>query len=206
MDDLIFAWLKARSLARGLAMPVADQGGWRVDTGTEEETARWIFPRICPGLLHLGASLTGPNYLLKLCGSQDELTKALGPDWTPEQDRFFMVPDLKWSQSLSLPEDYQVVQEIAPGQGQVKILAKDGKLAASGYFAETPKAFVYDRIETYPEHRRKGLARALVGLLAQHKTKPMAQDVLVATEMGRMLYESLGWRVLTPYSTTQRRT
>ncbi|NHZ36198.1 GNAT family N-acetyltransferase [Massilia sp. CCM 8692] len=61
---------------------------------------------------------------------------------------------------------------------------------------------VFDRIETFAPHQRKGLGSALMAAL-----DPLAQQagvserLLVATEAGRSLYLALGWRVLAPYST-----
>jgi hypothetical protein len=50
-------------------------------------------------------------------------------------------------------------------------------------------------------HRRKGLGRAVMSLLGRAKARPSLPEVLIATEDGRKLYEALGWRTLSPYST-----
>lgn len=74
-------------------------------------------------------------------------------------------------------------------------------LAASGYGVETDDAFVYDRIVTSEEHRRKGLGHAVMAALQKLKISPTVPELLVATEQGRALYASLGWQVISPYST-----
>jgi GNAT superfamily N-acetyltransferase len=61
--------------------------------------------------------------------------------------------------------------------------------------------FIYDRIETSPEHRRKGLGNTIMNALKAHRKSTNAPQLLVATEDGRGLYTSLGWSVLSPYST-----
>src|SRR3546814_18804935 len=52
---------------------------------------------------------------------------------------------------------------------------------------------IYDRIETRPEHRGRGLARAvMMKLEAIGREKGAVRGVLVATPDGRALYEGLG--------------
>jgi GNAT superfamily N-acetyltransferase len=60
--------------------------------------------------------------------------------------------------------------------------------------------FVFDRIETHPSHRRKGLARAVMHALDGFNVSE-ARPVLVATTEGRRLYDQLGWTAISPYST-----
>jgi len=45
------------------------------------------------------------------------------------------------------------------------------------------------------------LGRAMMSLLGQAKQKRTASELLVATLDGRALYERLGWRTISPYST-----
>jgi GNAT superfamily N-acetyltransferase len=81
------------------------------------------------------------------------------------------------------------------------IISKDGSLAASGYAAEHGQAFVFDRINTHPAHRRRGLGRALMAALGEMQQSAGTTRVLVATEEGRALYSTLGWTLLSDYST-----
>ena len=75
------------------------------------------------------------------------------------------------------------------------------QLAAGGYAAETPEAFVYDRIETDPDLRRRGLGRAVVAALGGCRRSPAARQLLIATVEGEELYSNVGWRRLSSYST-----
>lgn len=61
--------------------------------------------------------------------------------------------------------------------------------------------FVYDRIITDPDHRRRGLGRALMQTLHDARHNLSATELLVATEDGRTLYSALGWTTISPYST-----
>jgi len=82
-----------------------------------------------------------------------------------------------------------------------RITDREGAVVASGYCAQATQVFVYDRIETDPLHRRKGLASAVVSLLRTSNTQVSSRELLVATEDGRRLYEAIGWRTLSAYST-----
>ncbi|NUS38217.1 MAG: GNAT family N-acetyltransferase, partial [Lysobacter sp.] len=81
---------------------------------------------------------------------------------------------------------------------RASVLASDGGIAAHGTAAQTGDAFIYDRIETSPGHRRKGLGMAVMAALASTKESATTPQLLVATADGRALYETLGWTVLTP--------
>jgi predicted GNAT family N-acyltransferase len=83
----------------------------------------------------------------------------------------------------------------------VCIFSDDGRLAASGYAAETSEAFIYDRIVTDAYHRRKGLGHAVMATLRSAKRNSANPELLVATEDGKALYSTLGWRIVSPYST-----
>nr|WP_295662530.1 hypothetical protein [Polymorphobacter sp.] len=79
---LIGAWLHARSLARGLPLPIEDSGGWRVDTGLADEVRRHVFASHNHGLTGLGRTVHEPRILLKLAASGAELMAHLSPRWT----------------------------------------------------------------------------------------------------------------------------
>lgn len=84
---------------------------------------------------------------------------------------------------------------------EARVFTDAGALAASGYAAETNDVFVYDRIITDPDHRRRGLGRALMLTLHDARHNLSATELLVATEDGRTLYSALGWTTISPYST-----
>lgn len=197
---MLHAWLTARSIARELPMPVPDRGGFRVDTNSPEEVRRWVFPQVTAGLVELGRTIGAARHLLKLCGTADELRAALPPDWQLHPPAYFMIAAQEWTERR-LPAGYTL--EIMRKDAVIEARAKSGAggLAASGYAAETQHAFIYDRIVTAAEHRRKGLGHALMTALSQARQNANTPQLLVATEDGRSLYLSLGWRTLSPYST-----
>ncbi len=197
---LLQRWLSGRSVARGLPQPVPDHGGFRVDTNTDAEVRRWVFPKMGAGLKSLAHALTEPRHFLKLCGEIDELQSALPEGWRIEAPSYFMKAGDQWD-ARPLAEGYRTEISRTGAVVEVRIWSSAGMLAASGYAAETLDVFVYDRIVTTPEHRRKGLGQAVMTTLRAAKQRSASPELLVATEEGRALYSRLGWQTISPYST-----
>ncbi|CAM5492856.1 GNAT family N-acetyltransferase [Novosphingobium sp. FGD1] len=201
VDPLILnAWLSARSIVRGLPSPVPEYGGFRVDTKSDAEVARWVFPRIGSGLEQLARSISEPRFLLKLCGAADELRAVLPMGWELHTPSYFMQATGK-PPARRLADGYRIEAKRVGMVFEARIFSEIGALAASGYAAETRGVVIYDRIVTEPEHRRKGLGHALMLTLHDARQHPSSPELLVATEDGRALYSALGWETISPYST-----
>lgn len=197
---LLRAWLEGRSLARGLPEPVPDCGGFRVDTNSDVEICRWIFPCVNAGLVQLGRDISEPGHLLKLCGSAVTLRAVLPGRWAVQPPGYFMRALHTWPERR-LPSGYMIEATTSGSVLQVQILGPSGDVAASGYAAQTSGAFVYDRIITAQEYRRRGLAHVVMSTLRSTSGVTTLSQLLVATADGRALYEALGWQVLSTYST-----
>ena len=77
-SELLSAWLRARSLGRGLPPRVPDAGGWGVDTDAAQERARYVFAGPCDGLSRLAREISTPRVFLKVC-ARDDVLRALTP-------------------------------------------------------------------------------------------------------------------------------
>lgn len=199
--DLVARWLAARSIARGLPAPIAEAGGWRVDTRSEVEWCRYVFATANSGLVDLAHAIEQPRIFLKLCAEDGVLAALLPERWTLAPHSWLMTTDVAPPEP-PCPEGYTpTIEHMTSGAIKLSIVAADGALAASGYAAEANGVFVYDRIKTSVEHRRRGLGRALMALLRSQRASHRSREVLVATEQGRALYTTLGWRVHAPYAT-----
>jgi GNAT superfamily N-acetyltransferase len=197
---LLHAWLAARSVARDLPAPVPDAGGFRVDTNSGTELKRWVFPHVGQGLVELARTIEAPKQFLKLCGTDVELRSALPPGWQLHAPSYFMSAADTRDEERAWP-GYRIEIDRKRAVATVQIRTDDGELAASGYAAETSIAFVYDRIVTAPTHRRRGLGRAVMAALRREKQNQQTPELLVASENGRALYATLGWRLVSPYAT-----
>lgn len=172
-----------------------------MDADLPGEMRRWVFPRLCEGLGSIGREVTQPRHFIKLCGMAGDLRAALPPAWRLQPQSYFMIADGTPPPLRSLPEGYRLQCDRNGPTTTARITAPDGSLAANGYGTEAMDVFIYDRIETTPEHRRKGLGNIIMNALKAYRKAESAPELLVATEDGRGLYASLGWRVLSPYST-----
>ncbi|VWX48341.1 GNAT family N-acetyltransferase [Novosphingobium sp. 9U] len=197
---MLNAWLSARSIARGLPLPVPEYGGFRVDTKSEAEVARWVFAKVGLGIEKLARSISDPRYLLKLCGSRDELHAVLPTGWELHAPAYFMQATSKPA-ARRLAEGYKIEAKHVGMIVEVRIFSETGALAAGGYAVETQDVFIYDRILTAPDHRRKGLGHVLMLTLHTARQRSSSPELLVATEDGRALYLALGWKTTSPYST-----
>jgi len=196
---LLHAWLAARSLARGLPMPVVEHGGFRVDTGSEAETVRWVCPRMCDGLKELAGTIHQSRQFLKVCETSEALLAALPAHWTIHAPSHVMRANGPMARR-QLADGYAIAVEQSGAVTSVRIVTDTGILAASGYGAETDGVFVYDRIVTEAEHRRKGLGNVLMQTLHEARRDPESVELLVATDDGRALYEMLGWGKIASYA------
>lgn len=198
--NLVFAWQAAHSIARGSPPPVHDRGGFRVDTHSEKEVKRWVFPQLCDGLCAIARDITAPRHYLKLCGSDEELRSALPARWEVQPANFFMMATAAAVDAKPLPDGYRMEVERAGPVTRASVIGPQGDLAATGCAAETPDVFIYDRIETSQDHRRKGLGVAVMVALGAARKSRVSPQLLVATEHGRGLYVNLGWTVLAPFA------
>lgn len=198
--ELLWRWLAARSLARGLPLPVSDHGGMRVDTGTQDEVRRYLFAGVVPAIAELAASIDMPNVYIKVCAAARDV-QGLPPRWRVKHSGYLMAPDgPPCAMPAPLP-GYRIECVQDGAVNAVRIVADDGTLAAGGYAAEHDGVFILDRILVDPAHRRRGLGRALVTALVSMQRSSASERVLVATDEGCALYRTLGWRVLSPYTT-----
>ena len=198
--NLVFAWQAAHSIARGSPPPVHDRGGFRVDTHSEKEVKRWVFPQLCDGLCGIARDITAPRHYLKLCGSDEELRSALPARWEVQPANYFMMATAAAVDTKPLPDGYRMEVERAGPVARASVIGPQGDLAATGCAAETPDVFIYDRIETSQDHRRKGLGVAVMVALGAARKSRVSPQLLVATEDGRGLYVNLGWTVLAPFA------
>ncbi len=198
---LVYGWLRARSVARGLPAPVAEHGGWRVETGLATEIRRYVFAQETAGLRRLAEEISQPKTALKLCGAESELKKILPEKWQIQSVGYMMTCDDPPDFVRKLPPDYRSDMSRYGSVTTVTIRSADGDIAASGYAAEINGTFAYDRIVTDNTHQRRGLGSVVMALLKSAKLNSAATEVLVATPQGRALYERLGWLVVSPLTT-----
>jgi GNAT superfamily N-acetyltransferase len=200
-SPLIYAWLRARAVVRRLPAPVPEGGGLRLETNSPAETRRYVFATPEPRFFDLARTITASRVFLKLCATPEAMRALLPHPWEVLEPGYLMTPEVEVRNHASLHAGYTLRVEVEDRVICARVIANDGTLAASGYAAEHEGIFVYDRISTEAAHRRRGLGTHIIAALASARRDPRCLQALVSTEEGRALYESLGWRVRSPFST-----
>ncbi|MGL3820939.1 GNAT family N-acetyltransferase [Sphingopyxis sp. R3-92] len=174
-----------------------------MDTNLPNETLRWVFPECCAGLEEVGREVVLPRHFIKLCGTVSALKAALPPAWHLEPQSYFMMAAADGHRAATrlLPEGYELRCDRNGSTTTARVITPDGGLAASGHATEAVGVFIYDRIVTAPEHQRKGLGNVIMNVLKGQRQSEDAPELLVATEEGCGLYTSMGWRIISPFST-----
>lgn len=200
---VVKAWVRGWTIARETAPPVRDGGGWRVDVGWPEQRTRYVFAALGDGIRRLGETIREPWVFLKACAPPDALRACLDPRWSVRPPGFFMTCE-GWmtTGTAALGDGYTLDLAADRAVPVARIVDAAGATVCIGRLARVDGFAVYDRIETHPDHRRRGLARAVMKALeTAARARGATRGLLVATADGRALYESLGWRLHSLYAT-----
>ncbi|WP_300675155.1 GNAT family N-acetyltransferase [Soonwooa sp.] len=200
--DIILKWLKAWSLSRELPLPVTYKSGFKVDVGFENQKTRYVFSKPNDDFFQLSEEINEPYIFLKFCGAPSEIKDKISEKWKiqPQGYMMFCFHPMKNIEN-KLNENYSLSFENYNSTFVVKILAKNGEIASQGRVVLVDDIAVYDRIITNNSYKRKGLASILMKELEKIAlSKQVYQNFLVATEEGKHLYESLGWKLYSLYT------
>ena len=199
---LVGIWVALRSISRGLPAPVAVGDGFRVDSGLADETARYVFPAASGTLRRVAEAVFEPLVFLKVMAPDDAVRALLPPRWAMQTThRMMILPGPMTAGPAPRPDGYALAVEKQGPVQVVRITAADGSLAARGRSVARDGIVTYDQIATAEAHRRRGLGRALMAALESQARRHGETQVLVATEAGRALYQTLGWGDYAPYAT-----
>jgi hypothetical protein len=201
--SVVQAWVRGWTLARETLPPVAHADGWRVDVGWPQQRVRYVFLRCSKALRSLAETIVEPWIFLKVCAAPEVMQMFLPPRWIIQPRGFMMTytaQDLE--QNVSLSNAYTLALTETPTVTAAKVLTANGQIASIGRVVFVDDFAIYDRIETHIDHRHRGLASAVVNSLQSVAlARGRTRGVLVATADGRALYETLGWRLHSQYTT-----
>ena len=203
---LVETWVHGWALTREVAPPERDSGALRVDVNWPEQKQRFVFNRLSGDVHRLAERIVEPWILIKVCAPWEAVQPILPAGWVIPAPGFMMSRILRAAPAPVLPKGYGFEIDSRPPLTVACIKTADGEVAASGRLGLVDGAAgriaVFDRIRTHENHRRKGLARAL---MAAHANRAIENGVtraaLVATPEGRLLYEALGWQLHSLYTT-----
>jgi GNAT superfamily N-acetyltransferase len=199
---VVEAWVRGWTLCRQTAPPEAVAGGgWRVEVGWPDQQARYVFPEPDAELERLGHAIEDAWVYLKACAPVDEVAPLLPPRWRLEARGAMMLKPALMAAPVSPPQGYKIGLETYGPVTVAQVTAPDGDFAAWGRVARSGDFAVFDRVATAETHRRRGLGRSVMATLERIGEEAGATGgLLVATPMGLMLYEPLGWRLHAHYA------
>jgi ribosomal protein S18 acetylase RimI-like enzyme len=198
IPELVSAWADGWAVSRGTTQPVAHPWGWYIDVGLPHHVGRHVVPVAEESAVRAAAeSVSTPHTWLKVAEEAETVARWLPAGWEVdvEDTGHLMAVDLRATEP-SAPEGYTVSVETTPaGATTVLLFDLTGVQAANGQLGLSGTTAVFDRIGTDPAHRRRGLGNFVMRTLADHAAAAGASvGVLGATDEGRALYESLGWK------------
>ncbi|WP_232519871.1 GNAT family N-acetyltransferase [Actinosynnema pretiosum] len=196
-DDLIRRWERGWSACRGWTRQPEERGALRVLLGLPGRHRELIALRLSPELAAEVAAADEPTWLTVPTERPAEAARTLaeaGLHVRPTREHLMTRPLADHPAPLLPPGYHPVVTVTDAAVLRVELRHTGTTVAASGQAALVDGDTVFDRVETAPAHRRKGLGSAVMALLAAEAvTRGATRGVLVATPDGHALYTALGW-------------
>ncbi|CAN7393858.1 GNAT family N-acetyltransferase [Pseudoduganella sp. LjRoot289] len=199
---LIERWLTGWSLSRGVPLPIPYGGGLLVDVGMPAQLRRYVFVDAGPALQACADGIRDPYIFLKAAVDPEVLRQALPARWHVESPGYLMTGPSLSPVNVAAPPGYQLAFDTQHGAHVVRVMHDSQEQAAAGRVVMHGGCAVFDQIETAESHRRRGLGSVVMQALDSIASRADARErLLVATKDGRALYERLGWKVISPWST-----
>ncbi|MET9922388.1 GNAT family N-acetyltransferase [Streptomyces sp. NPDC006435] len=191
-------WAAGWAVSRRTPPPVEKPWGVHIEVvDSPVEAGRHVLPEAEESLVRsAAASVTAPRTWMKMPAEPERIEPWLPRDWVVawEDTGHLMVVDLMATDPVA-PEGYTVTLETVGAVTCARVLDAAGTTAARGQMAFLGEEVVVDRVVTDEAHRRRGLGGLVMRTLADHALETGAViGVLGATDAGRALYETLGWK------------
>jgi len=181
-------------------MPLeADGSGWHVTVGAETRLDEYVVaePSGVEALrLARAVAPRSTSWLTIVGGIAPDALSALG-----SLDRMARPGTVMEARLAPVPMPADVVVDAVDGVAFLRIEV-DGVRAARGQVALVGRDAVFDCIETEEPYRGRGLGGQIVaGLTAWAVSQGADTGLLVASDEGRALYRTVGWRDVAPVVT-----
>lgn len=200
--EIVKSWLKGWCLSREISFPAQYKSGFKVFVGDEKQKERYVFPELNEDFFQLAQSIDEPWVYLKVDTSPEQFMEKIPEKWQLQPQGYLMncFHPMTFPE-ISLPEGYHLEFSEYNTTFVVRIITEYGEQASIGRVSLIDDVAVYDRIVTEINHQRKGLASFLLRELEKIALlRGFSDNLLVATEEGKLLYENLGWEVYALHS------
>lgn len=195
LPELLDRWVRGWCLSRGAACERRSYG-WLVHVAADTRlTEHFAVSPTAAELVRLSDLADGrPEVWVTVLGELPTSRPVRLAAVT--HDERMMIADLE-ARMLPAGIDIEAAQGVATA-----VAMMDDVATASGQVAVTGSDAVFDRVGTEPPFRRRGLAgRIMSGLEHWAVTQGAETGLLMASNEGRALYKSLGWREVAPLVT-----
>ncbi len=196
--DLVRIWVAGWAVSRRTPPPVKKPWGFYIEVADNpDEVGRHVLPEAEESFVRsAAATVSAPRIRLKMPAEPEKIEPWLSRGWVVarEESGHLMALDLMATYPVA-PEGYTTTVETAGTVTCVRVLDAAGEQAAKGQMAAVGDAVVMDRVVTEEAYRRRGLGNVVMRKLADRALEEgAALGVLGATDAGRALYETLGWK------------
>lgn len=201
------AWAWGWAISRGTAAPVDHAGVLRIAVGRPDQTVRHVMPSLdAPTLRRLIEGAEAGTWL-KICADRAQVAPLLPAHWRLHEPEFLMGTALGTASGTDTRPAVAGYRHELDREGalwRVQVLSESGEVAASGQAAVDGAFATFDQIVTAESHRRRGLGRRVMAALSGAAlSRGATHGVLVATEAGAALYQTLGWAMVSPVTAAQ---
>lgn len=203
LQQLLPVWVNGWTTLRDLQRPeILPGGAMRVKVGLPDQRVRYVMAGDDPAMVkELANKLFDPATWLKVCAARELIAPLLPPRWTLSDPRYFMHHQCLVHSTLNTPAGYMLHLGDTGRILNAAVSMSDGTVVAKGRITTVGQHAIFDLIDTAPAHQRKGLGRLIMQSLANESMARGAKEgILVATEQGKMLYNTLGWQVVSSYT------
>lgn len=200
-EDLIDDWVAGWIVSRRAQLVASFPDAHLIEVGSAAESGRFVLRTTdVESLRSRVESVDRDRFWVKGPRPPEEASSPFTDHWTVDDRLHLMTSPLAARGIGSLPDGYRLEVTDEGDALESRILGADGSVAARGRVGLTPGAAVPDQIVTAPNHRRRGLARAIMqSLIDGAAERGVTHGVLLASFEGVPLYESLGWASAVPF-------
>ncbi|MCK3654779.1 hypothetical protein A4G19_03060 [Pasteurellaceae bacterium Macca] len=192
-QNWLYGWIKSREITQVDVVP----NGYLFDINDGKRNKELLL--VSPDNLEQAVTWLSPKDYLCVSYFEDSLAPPKG--WRFALEATMMIHLNLTPQGVNLPPNFVVAHETRPDVFMVKILSPQGELVCSGQIAYYGEYAIFDRIATAPAYQRQGFATQVMALLTLDATsRGIHQGLLCASEQGKGLYHSLGWRSIGRYA------
>jgi GNAT superfamily N-acetyltransferase len=200
LGDLVRRWQAGRSVSRGWTDSFEDRGVIVLRVGDPERMVSYLVGdaelEYAAGLARDDEHAGGLSWLSVVTNEPDDVVpRILAAGLEFRRTEWLMSVTLDRQPVLRAPAQYEV--ELVRREELIAVKVHAGQeLTAGGQMVVVGNDAVADMIWTEPEHRRRGLAGAVMSALVTEAQRAGATTgLLAASPEGRELYAELGWEI-----------